>query len=142
MSDSIWAQDLKIVDRNFSKDLTESMNSRNKHDYSIVSGEDNLAQAIKLRLLVPKGSYSHLGHPSYGSRLFELIGEINNEINRQVAELYVRETLAQEKRIKTVREVRVSMNEYNHEFIDIYISVLTIKEAIPLDLTLSFSLEE
>jgi phage baseplate assembly protein W len=46
---------------------------------------DNLKQALLLRFLTPTGELALLGHPDYGSRLSELIGELNNETNRNRA---------------------------------------------------------
>ena len=48
-------------------------------DYSTLDGRDNLAQAIVMRLLTPRGELAELGHPEYGSRLNELLGAPNTE---------------------------------------------------------------
>ena len=47
-------------------------------DLRTVDGRDNLAQAVINRLLTRQGELAALGHPRYGSRLHELIGEPNN----------------------------------------------------------------
>ena len=38
-------------------------------DFRAVAGHDNLAQAVVMRLLTPRGELTPLGHPDYGSRL-------------------------------------------------------------------------
>lgn len=75
-------------------------------DLALLRGADNLKQALLLRFLTPVGKLAALGHPDYGSRLFELIGELNNETNRNRAKLFVLQALAAEPRVKEVRSVR------------------------------------
>jgi phage baseplate assembly protein W len=69
-------------------------------DLRVVSGEENLAQAIMMRLLTPRGELSALGHPEYGSRLHELIGRPNTETSRNLAKLFILESLKMEPRIE------------------------------------------
>ena len=76
-------------------------------DLRLVSGRDNLAQSIINRLLTRKGELTGLGHASYGSRLHELVGEPNSRRTRILAELYIRESLAMESRIKEVASVTI-----------------------------------
>ncbi|GBC61348.1 hypothetical protein DENIS_2308 [Desulfonema ishimotonii] len=139
MPDTIWGQDLKLTDWNFGKDLTGTAGFRT--DYALISGSENLAQALTLRLMTPKGSYTPLGHPSYGSRLYELIGELNNEKNRKIAEMYVREAVERESRVSSVLEIRAIQNSDRREVIDIHLSVRIIQETVPLNLVVPFSLE-
>src|SRR3954447_18132522 len=54
-----------------------------------VAGRANLAQALIVRLLTPRGSLAGLGHPAYGSRLGELVGRRNDVTARNLARLYV-----------------------------------------------------
>lgn len=77
-------------------------------DLATISGADNISQALLLRLLTPRGALEQLGHPEYGSRLSTLIGELNNETNRNRAKLFVLESLAQEPRIGKVVSVSVT----------------------------------
>lgn len=74
-------------------------------DLATIQGQANLRQAILNRLLTPKGELAKLGHPQYGSRLHLLIGEPNNIRTRGLAELYVRECLAQEPRIQEITQL-------------------------------------
>lgn len=76
-------------------------------DIGIVSGLQNLGQAIILRLLTPRGELSALGHPEYGSRLHEVIGVQNTETIRNLIKLYILESLQMESRIEKVEEVTV-----------------------------------
>ena len=58
-----------------------------------------MAQAILNRLLTRRGELTALGHPNYGSRLHMLLGEPNNARTCARAELYIRESLAAERRL-------------------------------------------
>src|SRR6478752_2039892 len=88
-------------------------------DFSTLDGRDNLAQAIVMRLLTPRGELTELGHPEYGSRLNELLGTPNSETRRGLAKLFVLEALTQEPRIEKVLDVTVvphpeRLNEHRH----------------------------
>jgi phage baseplate assembly protein W len=69
-------------------------------DLSVVSGRENLAQALILRLLTPRGSLAALGHAGYGSRLVELIGRPKVDATRHLCRAFVLEALAQEPRVE------------------------------------------
>lgn len=78
---------------------------RRRTDLALVGGRDNLAQAILVRLLTPRGELDALGHPEFGSRLYTLIGRPGSAANRNLARLYVLEALALEPRIEAVHRV-------------------------------------
>ena len=69
-------------------------------DLDIISGRKNLAQAIVIRLLTPRGELEQLGHPEYGSRLHELVGRENTPTTRNLVKLFILEALQQEPRIE------------------------------------------
>lgn len=69
-------------------------------DLATLTGRENLAQALILRLLTPRGTLSSLGHGSYGSRLSELIGQPKNTATRALCRAYVLEVVAQEPRVE------------------------------------------
>jgi phage baseplate assembly protein W len=68
-------------------------------DLEVVSGRENLAQALVLRLLTPVGSLADLGHAAYGSRLSDLIGRHKDAATRNLAKVYVLEAVAAEPRV-------------------------------------------
>ncbi len=126
-------------DRTSSDDLHTTL--RQGVDLATVSGVDNIEQALLLRFLTPRGALSILGHPEYGSRLFSLIGELNNATNRNRAKLYVLEALAQEPRIGQVFSVRVTTNrEATPTRIDIAISAEVAESGEVLNLVFPFFL--
>jgi phage baseplate assembly protein W len=69
-------------------------------DIAVFDNRENLAQALTLRLLTPRGSLRDLGHANYGSRLHELIGRRKNDTNRNLCRLFVLEAVAQEPRVE------------------------------------------
>jgi phage baseplate assembly protein W len=69
-------------------------------DLATLSGRENLAQALILRLLTARGSLAELGHADYGSRLHELIGRNKTSALRNLCRAHVLEAVAQEPRVE------------------------------------------
>ena len=150
-----WGTDLRLLgnldrqtDRDRANDLftTQSINpflqlSEDQLDFATLSGADNLKQALLLRFLTPVGELAALGHPDYGSRLYELIGELNNETNRNRAKLYVLQALATEPRVKKVLSVQVTQSQRDRTQVDIRISLTPIDSDSVLNLVFPFSFE-
>lgn len=110
-------------------------------DYEIVSGRENLGQAILHRLMTRKGELSDIGHPQYGSRLHELIGEPNNDRTRELLKLYAKECISQEPRVKDIVRLLVSTMEGVTDSVMLDITVMPIKSSVPLNLVFPFYLE-
>ena len=110
-------------------------------DLATLQGAENLSQALLLRFLTPTGEMTILGHPDYGSRLFELIGELNNDTNRNRAKMFVLQSLAGEPRVKQVLSIRVTQNAADRTRMDISVSLLSIDSDTPLNLVFPFYLE-
>ncbi len=113
-------------------------------DLLLVSGRRNLVQAVINRLLTRPGELDTLGHPAYGCRIFLLIGEPNNQRTRARAELYIREALAMETRIKEVIKVAFeppSLRFDKRDALEITVTILPQDDAellvIPLAVNLS-----
>jgi phage baseplate assembly protein W len=129
--------DLRIkLDRaNFRPIYTvEEASSRKTLDLAILSGRDNLGQAILMRLLTPQEELAPLGHPEYGSRLNSLIGRQNTETVRRLARLYILESLAREPRIAKVLEAQVTPHTVRRDRFDVRLRVQPIGAAAVLDL--------
>ncbi len=112
-----------------------------QRDLETLTGADNLKQALLLRFLTPAGELALLGHPQYGSRLFELLGELNTDTTRNRAKLYVLQALAAEARVKEILSVRVTQSASDRARIDISISLLAIDDDTVLNLVFPFFLE-
>ncbi len=95
-------------------------------DMGSVSGIPNLAQAVILRLLTPRGELSELAHPDYGSRLHELIGQQNTENTRNLLKLYILESLQLEPRIAQVIDVSVTPDPVINDRVNVLLKVQPI----------------
>src|SRR5262249_50300314 len=100
-----------------------------------------LAQAIVNRLLTRRGELAQLGHPNYGSRLHVLVGELNNTRTRGLAELYIRDSLAQEPRIQAGTPIAFSPPGRGLEREMLYVSVTVQPTGGGDDLTLIIPLQ-
>lgn len=109
-------------------------------DLRTIQGRQNLAQAVVMRLLTPRGELAELAHPEYGSRFTELIGRRNTETTRNLARLFILESLQLEPRIEEVVEVTVEPDRFVRELVRITLRVRPIGETDVLTIG-PFSLE-
>ena len=144
----LWGRDVRLLsnllsqnDRNRGSDLSTNQRSSLDRgiDLEVLIGQDNLEQALLLRFMTPVGELSVLGHPNYGSRLFELIGERNIEANRNKAKLFVLQALGDEPRVKEVLTVNVTQNRAVPTLMNIDIWLKPIDSDKPLNLVFPFS---
>lgn len=76
-------------------------------DIERADGVPNLEQALANRLKTRKGELTALGHPEYGSRHHELIGEPNIDRTRHLIKLYILQALRDEPRVERVLSAAV-----------------------------------
>ncbi|MBI4874116.1 MAG: hypothetical protein HY822_05735 [Acidobacteria bacterium] len=81
------------------------------NDLTAVAGIDNAVQAVIHRLKAMRGELTDLGHPEYGSRHHELIGEPNSVHNRNLVKLYILQALAYEPRIEKIHRAQIRSTE-------------------------------
>jgi hypothetical protein len=105
-------------------------------DLASVGGRANLAQALTLRLLTPRGALAPLGHADYGSRLVELIGRGNDETTRNLARLYTIQALEQEGRVQALLDLRVERVREQPNTLRIWFAVVPRPDGEPLALAL------
>jgi phage baseplate assembly protein W len=110
-------------------------------DLQVITGVQNLQQALLLRFITHAGELSILGHPDYGSKLYTLIGELNNDTNRNLAKLYTIEALEAEPRVKEIVSVDVIPDPNIPDIVDITVSVTAIDSDTPLNLVFPFSFQ-
>jgi hypothetical protein len=109
-------------------------------DLGVVNGRANLAQALVVRLQTERGELEQLGHPGYGSRHHELIGELNTETNRNLVKLYVLECLRQEPRLEEIVRVDVvPLGPDRRLEVMLEIEAIARGDPTPLSLVLPFS---
>lgn len=149
LNDQRWGTDLRLLgdleqqsDRARGSDLfTIRRTTTGKDDLEALIGVDNLRQALLLRFLTQMGEMTILGHSDYGSRLYELIGELNTETNRNRAKMYVLQALQAEPRVKKVISVTVTQNRKDRTRMDIEIHLNPVDSDTPLNLVFPFFLE-
>lgn len=111
-------------------------------DLNLVEDEGNLAQAVFNRLKTRKGELAGLGHPDYGSRHHELMGEPNVERTRNLIKLYVLQALRDEPRIEKVLRADVRADhDPPRETVRIELTIRPIGRQVPLNLVIPFMLE-
>lgn len=115
--------------------------SPREKDLKPVQGKANLVQALILRLKTERGELAALGHPLYGSRHHQLIGEPNTEPNRNLIKLYVLECLRQEPRLEEIKNISVTpgIGKANRDKVDVAITVKMRGIADPLSFVVPFS---
>jgi phage baseplate assembly protein W len=99
----ILGTDLKLGETYIGSDLSNSAQG----DLEQLSEEMNLAQAILHRLRTIRGELEDIGHADYGSNLYDLIGEPNNQTTRDRLKAIVRSTVMEEPRIKEIVKIEV-----------------------------------
>jgi phage baseplate assembly protein W len=91
-------------------------------------------------LLLLPGLEIALGHPEYGSRLYELIGQPNSATRRNLAKLFVLEALAQEPRVDSQQiQIDVQPDPRDRTRVLIEIRVRPVGEVSSLSLQVPFS---
>ncbi len=133
----VLGKDLKLVETQTGADLALSPSG----DLDLVSDEMNLGQAIVHRIRTRRGELTEIGHRRYGSRLYDLIGEPNNETTRERIKVIIREALSHEPRVKEILSLQVTPMEGRAEAVRIELSVSAIGGEVPLNIVLPFYLE-
>jgi len=111
-------------------------------DLGVVAGIDAAEQLLANRLKTQQGELAPLGHPDYGSRHHELIGQPNVERTRNLIKLYVLEALSHEPRVEKVVGIKVyAPSDPPRDQVRIELDLQLIGEPNPLNLVVPFSLE-
>jgi phage baseplate assembly protein W len=111
------------------------------NDLAVVEGRENIAQALLLRLLTPRGTLKQLGHASYGSRLNELIGRRKTGELRNLCRAFVLEAVAQEPRVEPKAvELRFELDQERFDNFLFTLFVTPIAGSGPVGLSLEVGL--
>jgi len=137
MSTGRLGRDLRLADLDLGSDLINTISG----DLQTIDDEYNLAQALILRLKTWQGELADLGHESYGSRLHELIGEPNNESTRELVEIYTRDCVSQDPRVREVVSVNVDSVPSDPNRLSVSMSVIAIESDNILNIVYPFYLE-
>lgn len=96
------------------------------NDIDTVSGMGNLVQALKVRLLIDKGELTGLGHPRFGSRIREVIGETQTPASFELVRRYVRQTLLEDPRVAEVSQIKVEAKGATGDAFNVRFCVLAV----------------
>lgn len=139
--------DLQLLQRTLGEQASDRMSvnlaDNGRGGLQLASGRTNLAQAITNRLLTRQGELAGLGHPTYGSRLYQLIGEPNTRRTQTLADLYIRESLAAEKGVKEIAAITFappSLRADKRNVLEVAIVVRPVDEGELLTLTIAVTL--
>ena len=102
---------------------------------------DNLQQSIINRVMTKRGELNELGHPEYGSRHHDMIGEPNTESNRNLIKFHILECLSHEPRIERILRTQIKTDIANRGLVQIYLEIKIISVTSPLNLVIPFSFE-
>ena len=110
-------------------------------DLDVAVGPDALRQALLIRLLTPLGSLAPLGHVAFGSRLHELIGELDTPTTRRLARSYALQAVTAEPRVEAVLDLRVATRaEDGPETVSVWVLVKAADIADPIELGIEVAL--
>jgi phage baseplate assembly protein W len=110
-------------------------------DLGVQSGMANLVQSLIARIMTERGELAPLGHPNYGSRHHQLVGEPNTESNRNLVKLYMIECIKQEPRITAILQIDVQQGPglINRDKVDVNTALQVAGVSNPLNLVIPFS---
>jgi phage baseplate assembly protein W len=115
---------------------------RSTRDVGTVADVDAAVQFLADRLKTRKGELAALGHPEYGSRHHELIGEPNIDRTRSLIKLYVLEALRHEPRIEKVVGCEVfAPHQPPRSEVRIVVDAVIVAGSTPVNLVVPFNLE-
>ena len=131
----LFGDDLELYGRNETYDLRPN----GAGDLGLARGNENIIQALTLRLRVRRGELAPLGWPAYGSRLHELIGEPN--INRIHVRLmaYARSAIEEDPRVAEVSGISASPS--GRDTVTLTMEIRLIEEPNSLNMVFDFDLE-
>ncbi|UBF27081.1 GPW/gp25 family protein [Kovacikia minuta CCNUW1] len=135
--EKLFGNDLQLGDRVGGFDLF----SDNEGDLSLAEGNENIAQALSLRLQVRQGELAPLGIPNYGSRLHELIGEPNNRRTQVRLMAFARQAIAQDPRVEKIQTVQARTLAGDRDVIRLEMEILLIRQPNPFNLVYDLHLE-
>lgn len=110
-------------------------------DLGLAVGNDNIVQALAMRLKVRRGELAPLGWPDHGSRLHELIGEPDLPRTRLKAQVFARDAVAADPRVAQVASVDVVPVPGERQVLRLAMQVLLIDAPQPLNLVFDLALD-
>ena len=112
-----------------------------RNDLAVAERFDQADQLLVNRLMTRKGELAVLGHPDYGSRHHELIGEPNTERTRNLVKLYILDAVRHEPRVAKVVRCTVHAEARPRDIVRIELQVRLVDRPEPLNLVVPFELD-
>lgn len=122
-------------------EIEDLKRQRDNIDLKVTTDIENIIQSLVNRLKTIKGELEPLGHPEYGSRHHELIGELNTETNRSLVKLYILEAFSHEPRIEEIIRSEVQTSTNDRTRIDVHLQIKIFKISNPINLVVPFYFE-
>ena len=136
MRETIFGTDLQLADRLGGLDLVPDPGE----DISLAQGNDNIVQALALRLKVRRGELEPLGWPNYGSRLHELIGQPNNDRTRTILMAHARNAVMEDPRVVDVIKIEAQVLPGERDTVRTQMQIQLIEEQVPLNFVFDVAL--
>ncbi|MGF1522302.1 MAG: hypothetical protein ACFBSF_08295, partial [Leptolyngbyaceae cyanobacterium] len=135
--EQLFGNDLKLGNRFDGLDLL----AKQQIDFDLAQGNDNVMQALRLRLRVRRGELALLGWPDYGSRIHELIGETNTPRMQARLMAHARAALEPDARVQAIQSIRTEVLPGERTVIRLLIDIRLVNEPNPLLLVSDINLE-
>jgi phage baseplate assembly protein W len=132
----LFGNELQIVERAGGMDLLAEAGG----DLAVARGNDNIMQALAMRLRVRKGELARLGWADYGSRLHELIGEPNNTRTHVKLMAFARAAIEQDPRVREVASVETQVIPGERDVVRLLLEISLIDAPNPLNLVFDVKL--
>lgn len=137
----LFGIDLALRDEAGGADLTLEGPAGGSGDIALAIGNDNIVQALTMRLRVRQGELTPLGWPDYGSRLHELIGELDLPRTRLKAQVFARNAVEADPRVEKVVSVDIVSIPGERHVLRLEMLVQVISSPRPLNLVFDLALE-
>jgi len=137
----LFGTDLALREGAGGADLTLEGAAGGSGGIALAAGDDDIVQALTMRLKVRRGELAPLAWPDYGSRLHELIGEPDLARTRIKAQVFARDAVEADPRVKKVESVDVVSIAGERQVLRLAMLVSVIGEPTPLNLVFDLALE-
>lgn len=130
----LFGHDLELSGVTGAVDIGADLAASPAGDLRLTSGEQNIVQALAMRLRVRREELARLGYPNYGSRLHELLGQPNNERTRVQLMAHARTAIEADPRVAEVLGVTATVLPGERDVVRLSLDVLLISVANPVNL--------
>jgi len=125
---TIWGSDVRL----YNSDLKVS----SEGDLDLVTGLDNLCQAIRIRLTSEKGYL--ISDQNFGVDANYYIGRKNTVEKQEMLKLAIIEELSKEARVASINDVVIVQNSSNPDTLNVTINITPINSQSPITLNLIY----